>query len=214
MRDSTSQGFWEQQAEAVDMLLQVRLAVETLTDLRVSAAHYQRYLPLWFAAVFNPDVAWNSAQSAPRSLIDTSVIDVLASFGDLVAATSLESDLSVTALERSRAALDEVSDLLGRRDIQLSRAAKEYSFELISRVRQLLDGNAALGGIDLRRNINELYGFLTQLADSLEDDPGKVELGKMVRKAARDILPWAMRGITAAGVVLEGIENLREITGR
>lgn len=158
-----------------------------------TAENYRVFLPRWWRAVVLPDDQWGAGNSHPRTYIDAETLASLRGFAAYVDKTELKTaPITADSLSASRAALDEVTDLLNN-SIQMSEDTRRYLFTLITEIRTVFESDGANIDVDLFSRINELRGFLGTIADALENDENQdvAKTGRKLKIAYRRIAPVA-----------------------
>jgi hypothetical protein len=203
--------FWRKHARAAELLAQVQADVEAMAVSGTDVDHYLKYFPEWWFALFAPEFQWDGGVQQSRQAIADHLVDMLKGLGDLINSQHLRPSVSTNAVEQSRVALDEIVDLLQSPELQLSGPAKRYAFELMARVRKMIDSVATTDEDDLIRSVHELYGFLSELADELERDQATQGIGRKLRDAGRRVLPWTITGVSLASQAIDAAVQLKAL---
>jgi len=204
---------WVKHSEAAQLLGEVRQALLAMEATGRRVDHYQRAFGYWARGVFAPDLTWGAGQSSRQQLISELQIDQLRALADRLDDSTLAVRMDHDLEGRVTSGLDAVEDLLRDPTMDLTEPVRNYLFHLTTSVRTVLSEHRALGGVDLIRRINELFGVLNQIADDLDKQGQSGDLASRIRRAARNVVPFVswIGGATAG--TLDVAANVQQLTG-
>jgi hypothetical protein len=194
--------FWRTQVHAVELLSEVDRVIQSLRLQNKRYQHYEDVYPIWAAAVFGYSTPWQTSNSARKGL-DSSVIHVLSSLGNYIDDMPTLPTLDTKARGTLMGSINEIIDLLQGDSVTLDPAVRRYVFELIASIQHTLGEAGALGSADLLARINELFGYLTILADDLKNDDATRDFGERLQDFAWKIVPYA-RFVVGVGLGVLG----------
>lgn len=196
------------QIRACWLLGEVERELATIAKRGADVSAFETFLPAWWNAVVLPNEAWNASPNrngqAPRRVITKEALATLAGCAAYLDATSTTSvyRTSKEGLHNSRAALDDLTDLLQSQDLPLSEEARTYTYALIEEIRALMEDSGGLIGIDLIRRIHELQGFLASLAADLDISESGNTVAARIRLVVRKLRPVVLPVAGVAGYML------------
>lgn len=209
--------FIDEQVRACGLLGQVGEILQAMEQAGEDTEHYRVFLPKWWNAVVLPNEHWGESQNHERgrALWEPETLASLRGFAAYLDKTELRSaQMTPESRMSSRSAVDDVMDIL-RNDVTMSDDIRRYVFGLATEIRTVLDSDDARVDVDLVRRINELRGFLGELADALEKsrDESTQKTGRRLKTAYRKIAPRATKAGVAIGFGLAAVSDALQISG-
>lgn len=201
---------WREHVEAMGLAAQVNRILDVM-EQTTNVGHYRRAEIEWVKGLIVPETVWSAVQTYSVQVVPITAIDQLSALADLIDRDAERYQLSGSSRVQSIEALDEIATLLNNPESpELSPSATRYVLELIGSIKALLDEANGFDSLDLARRINELIGFLTSLADDLDQD-NKPEVAGKLRDLAKKVRPFVIRGSLLSAAVIETAANIKAL---
>lgn len=203
--------FWRVQSEIAGLALQVSDIVAAMGAEGRRVHYFQTALRDAFRGVFAPDVAWNSSQAAVE-LVPASSVELLYALADVIDGFRPGRVITEPEAVSIFSGLADLNELLKDHALGLSDQEERYVFELLRSVRTLIDERSVLGASDLTARINELYGALSLISDSLGNSPESEETRSRIKSALLKVVPFVRNAGGAGLLALDVAANVSQIT--
>lgn len=162
--------FWRGQGHALELLHQTDLALQSLKASGLDVSSWEDHLPSWYRCIFSVDFPWGATGNA--EIIPAADMNMLRALATMLEASPVGAILNADQRRTLAQCVEDAIVQLAGLDSELSAAEKNYVYQLLNSLRDVLEGKAVFGAVELRAIIDQLIGTLMNLGAQLQEFDG------------------------------------------
>jgi hypothetical protein len=197
---------------AARLLGEVQQALDELERAGEPVDFFRSFVPEWVDALYLPAYAWQSGVSSSTQVIPSNTLSTLGAFATYLDKTTLRPRAADAAsFASARQASEQILTVLRDQD-DLEDDERLYVFKLLDSIRSLLDAKDLRVNAQLIARVNELRGWLLDYEEWLESQQPGNPVVKLLRRAARQLLPPAAKAFAVGSGALGVVSDIGALT--